>query len=252
MNVFIGMETSGELRRRFAALGHFVVSVDTLPAEDGATFGNDGGHIQGDVFDTFDMLHRQRGIHFNIGIFHPTCTFHTVSAAWAFGDGPYHQKVKPETLVGRARRLARKAAELDVERIKRLPIDLKVMENPGGTIPTRCSLGKAHQTLQPYEHGDDASKGTCLWFFDWNDEARPDMAIPVDPRKRVAGRLASHNGQMVERWANQTDSGQNVLTPGDDRWKERSRTYPGIADGIVAKLGNLTAADLAPLLKRTA
>ncbi len=34
---------------------------------------------------------------------------------------------------------------------------------------------------------------------------------------------------MVERWANQTDSGQNKLPPSDDRWKVRSKTYAGIA-----------------------
>ena len=49
----------------------------------------------------------------------------------------------------------------------------------------------------------------------------------------VQGRIV--NG--VERWANQTDTGQNRLSPGADRWKERSRTYPGIADAIAAHLG---------------
>ena len=46
MRVFIGMETSGALRRRFLHLGHDVFSCDMLPAEDG------GGvdHIIGDVF----------------------------------------------------------------------------------------------------------------------------------------------------------------------------------------------------------
>jgi hypothetical protein len=37
-------------------------------------------------------------------IAHPDCTYLTNSAAWAFGDGPYHQKVKPGTLVGAERR----------------------------------------------------------------------------------------------------------------------------------------------------
>jgi len=43
-------------------------------------------------------------------IAHPPCDYLTNSAAWAFGDGPYHQKVKPETLVGQARREAREKA----------------------------------------------------------------------------------------------------------------------------------------------
>lgn len=39
---------------------------------------------------------------------------------------------------------------------------------------------------------------------------------------------------MVERWSNQTDSGQNKLGPSEDRWKVRSKTYPGVA-AVVAK-----------------
>jgi hypothetical protein len=36
-------------------------------------------------------------------------------------------------------------------------------------------------------------------------------------------------GKVVERWANQTDNGQNKLSPSANRWLERSKTYPGIA-----------------------
>jgi hypothetical protein len=39
------------------------------------------------------------------------------------------------------------------------------------------------------------------------------------------------------RWANQTDSGQNRLGPSDDRWKERSKTYQGIADAMASQWG---------------
>jgi len=37
--------------------------------------------------------------------------------------------------------------------------------------------------------------------------------------------------------ANQTDSGQNNLSPGADRWLERSATYPGIAAAMGAQWG---------------
>ncbi len=43
------------------------------------------------------------------------------------------------------------------------------------------------------------------------------------------------NGKTVERWANQTDSGQNRLGPSEDRWKVRSKTYPGIAAAMAAQ-----------------
>ena len=52
MRVFIGMETSGALRRRFMHLGHDVFSCDMLPAEDGG----DVDHIIGDVFEALDDL----------------------------------------------------------------------------------------------------------------------------------------------------------------------------------------------------
>ena len=59
------------------------------------------------------------------------------------------------------------------------------------------------------------------------------------PTERVAGRVATHNGKQVERWGNQTDSGQNKLTPSVDRWKERARTYQGWADAMAEQWGGL-------------
>ena len=233
MRVFIGMETSGALRRRFLHLGHDVFSCDTLPAEDGGV-----GHIVGDVFEALGDL-RAIGWWPELAIFHPTCTYLTNSAAWAFADPDferypgvgYHQRVQPGTLTGADRRRARDAALNGVRKIMALPIRRKVIENPTGAIST--FIMKPTQVVQPYDFGDDASKATCLWMLDKDGQQDASMRLPIDPAKRVQGRIV--NG--VERWANQTDTGQNRLSPGADRWKERSRTYPGIADAIAAHLG---------------
>ena len=123
------------------------------------------------------------------------------------------------------------AALDDVRKIMALPIKRKVIENPRGAIGSM--IAKPTQVVQPYEFGDDASKATCLWMLDKDGQQDASMRLPIDPAKRVQGRIV--NG--VERWANQTDTGQNRLSPGADRWKERSRTYPGIADAITAHLG---------------
>jgi len=40
------------------------------------------------------------------------------------------------------------------------------------------------------------------------------------------------------RWSNQCASGQNKLAPSPDRWKERSKTYQGIADAMALQWGN--------------
>lgn len=108
-NVFIGMETSGQLRDRFIAQGHSVVSCDLLPADDPSRH-----HIQGDVFEVLEFL-KDLGWWPDLAIFHPDCTYLTASAAWAFNDpdyerfpgSGYHQKVAEGTLVGAARRRER-------------------------------------------------------------------------------------------------------------------------------------------------
>ena len=81
MRIVIGMERSGALRRRFQALGHEVFSIDTAPAEDAFAI----NHIVGDVFEVLDDLWAL-DLQPDLAIFHPTCTYLTNSAAWAFSD----------------------------------------------------------------------------------------------------------------------------------------------------------------------
>jgi hypothetical protein len=82
MRILIGCETSGELRRRFAALGHDVVSVDLLPADDGAQWIQPpwpaGRHWRGDLFDAVDAMAAACWWP-DLGIFHPECTYLTSS-----------------------------------------------------------------------------------------------------------------------------------------------------------------------------
>ncbi len=121
--VFVGMETSGQLRRRFQAAGYETYSCDRLPSEDGGeemAYGPGphgqlpmGRHMVGDVFQTLDHL-AANDMQPALAVFHPDCTYLTNSAAWAYMDPDfakypgvgYHQRVKPETLVGAERRAA--------------------------------------------------------------------------------------------------------------------------------------------------
>lgn len=207
MRVLVGMEFSGRVRDAFLAAGHDAMSCDLLPTE------VPGPHHQGDVFDIV-------GDGWDLAIFHPDCTYLTCSAEWAYGDGPYHQKLKPETLVGAARREAREAAVAQFLRIMALPIDRIVAENPVGVLSSRYR--RPDQVVHPHWFGDDASKATCLWL-----KGVPPLAATcrVEPRM-VGGR---------PRWGNQTDGGQNRLSPGPDRWKDRARTYPGLAAAMAAQ-----------------
>jgi hypothetical protein len=94
VRVLVGCECSGIVRDAFRRRGHDAWSCDLKPSE------RPGPHLQCDVLTVLHMG-------WDIAIFHPDCTFLTCSAEWAYGDGPYHQKVKPGTLVGAARRVAR-------------------------------------------------------------------------------------------------------------------------------------------------
>ena len=157
----------------------------------------------------------------------PDCTYLTCSAEWAYGDGPYHQKVKPETLVGHDRREARQAAIAFVLKLWNCGLERVVIENPVGVLSG--VLGRP-PTYQPYEFGDDASKRTCLWV-------RGLPPLHADPfHAQAQPRMV--NGKP--RWANQTDSGQNKLTPGENRARDRSRTYPGMARAMASQWGVLT------------
>jgi hypothetical protein len=241
--VVIGMETSGELRRRFQAAGHETYSIDILPSEDGGeemAYSVDrlplGRHLVGDVFETLDALWAD-DLWPDLAIFHPECTNLTGAAAWAFEDPDferwpgvgYHQRVKPGTLTGAARREARDLALEQVRRIIALPIRLKAIENPAGAIGTE--IMPASQRIQPNQFGDDASKGTLLWLFGLPKLRPTRHAEPriVDDGRPQLGLF----GTGALRWSNQTDAGQNRLSPGDQRWKDRSRTFPGIADAMV-------------------
>jgi hypothetical protein len=202
--VLIGFESSGVVREAFRALGHDARSCDLQPADDGSPY-----HYQCDIWEVAHLP-------WDMGIFHPVCTFLTNSAAWAFGDGPYHQKVKAGTLVGAERRAARDCSLNQVRRLMALPY-AKAIENPVGAIST--AIRRPDQIIQPWQFGDDASKATCLWL---------DRLRKLSPTKIVKGRMV--NGK--ERWSNQTDSGQNKLSPSETRWKDRAKTFPGIASAF--------------------
>lgn len=91
--------------------------------------------------------------------------------------------------------------------------DRVAVENP---IPHRYALERIGQrytqVVQPWQFGHGETKATCLWL----------CGLPqLVPTNIVDGRVAK-----VHR-----------ASPGPDRWKERSRTYQGIADAMAEQWG---------------
>jgi site-specific DNA-cytosine methylase len=193
MRVLIACEYSGRVRRAFTALGHDVLSADFEPAEDGSQY-----HYQGDCFD---LINDQ---HFDLMIAHPPCTYLSVSGMHWTTRGLRDPKLTEDALEF-------------VRLLMDAPIAKIAIENPVSVISSR--IRKPDQIVHPYQFGEDASKKTCLWL----------KGLPLlTPTQYIEPRIV--NGK--KRWANQCDSGQNNLGPSDDRWKERSRTFAGIAKSM--------------------
>lgn len=207
MRLLISHETSARVRDAFRARGHDAYSCDLLACE-----GDPRWHLQGDVRDVLAQDMCWDGL---IGF--PDCTY-------VCGSGIHWNKRRP----GRAEK-----TEEAIEHFKwllGLPIERIALENPGGVLSTR--IRKPDLMFHPYHFGEDASKLTMLWLKNWE---------PLQPTKFYPPRLVFHEGRIRERWGNQTDSGQNKLGPSEDRWLERARTYPGVAEAMAAQWGGLTA-----------
>lgn len=90
------------------------------------------------------------------------------------------------------------------------PIPMIALENPISVISTR--IRKPDQIIQPWMFGHGETKATCLWLKD----------LPkLEPTEIVNGRQPR----------------VHHASPGPERWKERSRTLPGIAAAMAEQWG---------------
>ena len=153
-----------------------------------------GPHYQGDVFDIINNG-------WDLMIAHPPCTYLAVSGMHWTTRGLRDPKLTDDALNF-------------VQRLMEAPIERIALENPVSVISSR--IRKPDQIIQPWWFGHDASKKTCLWLKNLP------LLVPTNML----------HGDAKTRRANQTASGQNKLPPSKDRWKERSKTYQGIADAM--------------------
>ena len=221
--VLIGYSACPLTRAAFEKQGHDVWTCDLLPSRD-----NSVKHMQCDVWEA--LLSEP----WEMAVLHPMCTMMTASSAWALKDpdfekhplkGGYHQRVKPTTLTGTARRDAQAVEFENFRRLLNLPFPVAI-ENPAPSMIS-TNIRKPDQIIQPWQFGDDASKGTGLWLT-----GGLPLLEPLPFKMQAIGRMVEWpigSNKPVLRYSNQTDSGQNKETPGPDRWLKRSETYPGIA-----------------------
>jgi hypothetical protein len=108
-------------------------------------------------------------------------------------------------------KMARQAEALSfVGRLMDASVGKIAIENPVGKIST--AIRKPDQIIQPWQFGHGETKATCLWL----------KGLPLlKPTNIVDGREA-----RVHR-----------MPPGPDRWRERSRTFTGIAEAMADQWG---------------
>lgn len=215
MKVLIGCERFGVIRDSFIAAGHRAWSCD-IARDDSGNNPNADWHIQADIIETIKSF--GHGF-FDLIILHPDCTALTVAGNHVYAEGKPKHWARQKAI-----KWTEKLWDTAIEYCQRV-----ALENPQGVLGTQSKLGKA-KYIQPYECGDDASKKTGLWTY-----GLPELS--PDPADRFNGRWVEWNGKMVERWSNQTDSGQNKLPPSEGRAMERAKTYPGICKLIVKTWG---------------
>lgn len=214
--VLIGCETSGIVRDAFLSLGYDAWSCDVLPADTPTN-----RHIQGDIrdvmhFDAWDLM----------AVMHPPCTRLCNSGSrWL-------KKAPPGRTLSEMWSELDEGAQLfsDVWNVEHIPC--VAVENPVMHKHAKERIENYEppaQTVQPWQFGtnddgeDNVKKRTCFWLRD---------LPPLTPTGTLDGTSARPDVHHA--------------TPGPDRWKVRSKFYPGMAHAMADQWG--TAAMQSKLL----
>ncbi|MBC7156688.1 MAG: hypothetical protein H5U20_04130 [Rhodobacteraceae bacterium] len=217
MRILIACETSGIARRAFAARGHDVWSCDLEPAEDGSN-----RHYVCDVRDGilewgWDLL----------AVMHPPCTRLCRSGRrWMSGPGKWTQPVS----LPRGRTLAEVRAEFEdgvsiFSTCWSAPIPRIAVENPVMNDLARDRMPPdlpAPHLVQPFWFGDPAYKATG-WYLRGLPPLRETNRLPEPER----------GSDEWKAW-----NRIHRMSPGPERARLRSRTFPGMAAAMAAQWGD--------------
>lgn len=195
LKVLVACEYSGVFREAFTALGHDAWSCDLLDTE------IPGKHHVGDALE---FLYSQP---WDLLVAHPPCTYLCNSGVrWLYGG-------KGKTIeLNRWHRMEQAAAffrEFLLAPVPRIAVENPIMHGEGklrvGSGPT--------QIVQPWMFGHKEMKATG-WWLRGLEPLKPTNNVgppPSDPQER-------------KHWAK-----VHRASPGPDRWRDRSRSYKGMA-----------------------
>lgn len=185
--ILVACEFSQIVTRALRAYGHDAFSCDLIETE-----GNPSWHIQRDAIEV------AYSFPWDGMIAHPECTHLTLAGARWFYDPRFPSK-----------HADREAAINFWLRLWSAPIGQKAFENPQPLAYVMERVGRYTQKIQPWQFGDNETKGVCLWL-----DGLPALIPTVHLKPpQVAARV----------WR---------MPPGPNRKKERSRFFPGIASAM--------------------
>lgn len=219
MKILVACEESQAVTNEFRKLGHEAYSCDIEPCSGG----HPEWHLQQDVMELlkekWDMI-----------IAFPPCTHLAVSGAAHF------KKKREDGRQQEAIQFFMEIMKADCERI--------AVENPVNII-SGTYLGKwfpelqekynlpikPTQSIQPYEHGHEARKKTCLWL----------KGLPkLNPTNLVGMGEIDKNGHSVGAGSVflVDENGKKIGWNDPRTAKIRSKTFPGIAKAMAEQWGN--------------
>jgi hypothetical protein len=232
MKVLIACEESQRVCIEFRKLGHEAYSADIQEPSGG----HPEWHILGDVLevlnpkdhlgdfeapDQYISFKTMNGSYhevkrWDIIIAHPPCTYLTVS-----GNRWFNVERYGDTAIQRYKD-REQAAEFFM-RFVNADCEHIAIENPIGYMNTHYR--EADEIIQPYEFGHPVRKATCLWLKN----------LPtLTPTKIVKPETAQSGGKSYSGPALYArDENGKILAWNDPRTaRERSKTYPGIAQAM--------------------
>lgn len=202
MKILIGCEESQTICGAFRAAGFEAYSCDLKE-----TRGNPDWHYQADIMEVLPLHY------WDLAILHPECTYMAVcnNRQAAKGKVNHHLRLRDISwtlsLWEAAKKNSRRVA----------------LENPASVIfPHLRKQGAQIQYIQPWMFGHMEQKKTglalhnLLMLEEKNNVYDEMMLLPKAKRERVFR-----------------------MPPGENRARDRSKTYPGISDAIVTQWGAL-------------
>lgn len=220
INVLIACEESQRVCIEFRKLGFRAFSCDILKCSGGHPEWHINNGVETVLNGNCYFMTQDQKVHatekWDLIIAHPPCTYLAVSGNRWFNEERYGER----------------AVKRKIDREEAIEFFLKfvnanckhvAIENPVGIMSTKYR--RPDQIIEPYYFGDPERKATCLWLKNL-PILNPTEIVYPNIVKQKNGRGSSPNWLM-----------KTISLPAEERRKERSKTFPGIAKAMACQWG---------------